>query len=68
MFTADAGNIDGEHPVQLVLDAFTGKTQEHFATSVETWFKNYYALRGLPFKPLAACVIGSVEVKHFPLL
>ena len=64
LFTADAGNIDGVHPVQIVLDCFTGKDKEHFAATVESWFKNYYALRGLPFKPLADCVLGSVRVKH----
>lgn len=57
MFTADGGNIDCVHPVQIVLDVFTGENKEHYAKKVEDWFNNYFDHRGLSFKPLAECVL-----------
>ena len=61
LFTADGGNIDGLHPVQLVLDLLNGPNRDFYAKKVEEWFKNYMGLRGLPFKPLAECVTDPVS-------
>ena len=63
LYTADGGNLDCIHPVQLVLDCF-GKEdhRDHYAQQLESWFRNYHSMRNLKFMGLDECVAGSVFI------
>ena len=63
LYTADGGNLDCIHPVQLVLDCFWKEDhRDHYAQQLESWFRNYHSMRNLKFMGLDECVAGSVLI------
>eukprot|EP00438_Fugacium_kawagutii_P027851 Skav201824 [mRNA] locus=scaffold1071:397086:402945:- [translate_table: standard] len=58
-FSAEGGNLDGDHPAQSVLDLLCGANGLTYATQLESFFEAYADMRGIKskmFKPLSSCV------------